>query len=199
MIEGPVLVLNRSYTPIHITSIKKAICLVFRGVAKIVDDEYRSYDFKSWSELTVAMSDESIHLTNKNIKVPRVIMLQFYEKLPFRHVRFTRENVYLRDQNTCQYCYKKFKRADLNLDHVVPVSQGGKTSWDNVVCSCISCNSKKGGRTPEQAKLKILRKPQAPQFSLFMRIAPKSTLFETWRVYMNTVDFAYWNLDLMSD
>lgn len=199
MIEGPVLVLNRSYVPIHITSIKKAICLVFKGLAKIVDDQYKSYDFKSWSELSVAMSDDCIHLTSQAIKVPKVIILQFYERLPFRHVRFTRENVYLRDQNTCQYCYRKFRRSDLNLDHVVPVSQGGTTCWNNVVCSCIKCNNQKGGRTPEQAGMKLLKPPRIPQYSLFMRIAPKQNLYETWRVYMNPVDFAYWNMDLMTD
>ena len=88
MIEGNVLVLNRSYYPVHITSVKHAICLIFKGIAKIVDDQYQLYDFKSWSELSVAVHDEGIHLTEKIIRVPRVIILQFYDKLPRRRLRF---------------------------------------------------------------------------------------------------------------
>src|SRR3989338_3943116 len=98
MIEGPVLVLNRTFLPVQITTIKRAICLVFKGLAKIVDSEYQLYDYQSWSELSVALEDERIHLTKSAIKVPRVIMLQFYEKLPRRNVRLTRQNIYLRDK-----------------------------------------------------------------------------------------------------
>lgn len=199
MIEGPVLVLNRSFTPVHITSVKRAICLCFKGIAKIVDQEYQSYDFKSWSELSVAVKGDGIQLTNGTVRVPRVIILQFYEKLPRRDVRFTRENVYIRDQNTCQYCGKRFKRNELNLDHVKPVSQGGTTEWSNVVCSCIKCNSRKGGRTPAQAHMKLLSVPCCPKYSLFMRVAPRRHLFDAWQVYMNPIDFAYWNLDLLPE
>lgn len=196
MIEGSALVLNRSYVPVHITSIKRAICLVFKGIAKIVDQQYQVYDFKSWSELSVSLKDERINMTEKAIRVPRVIMLQYYDKVPRRDVRLSRENVYLRDRNTCQYCGKRYKRSNINIDHVIPLSQGGETVWENVVCSCISCNSKKGGRTPKEAGLKLLKKPGPPKYSLFMNVSPKENLFNLWHVYMNPVDFAYWNLDL---
>jgi len=199
MIEGSVLVLNKSYIPVHITSIKRAICLVFKGIAKIVDQEYQIYDFQSWTELSVAMTDDCIHLTESAIRVPRVIMLQFYDKMPRRDVRFTRENIYLRDRNTCQYCGKHYKRSNLNIDHVVPLSQGGQTHWENVVCSCLTCNGKKGGRTPVQAQMKLLRDPYIPKYSLFMHISPKQKLFDFWHVYMNPADFAYWNLELQSE
>lgn len=199
MIEGSVLVLNRSYYPVHITSVKHAICLIFKGLAKIVDEQYQLYDFHNWAELSVAMSEDCIHLTEKAIRVPRVIMLQFYDKLPKRRLRFSRENIYLRDSSTCQYCGHKFRRADLNIDHVVPLSQGGLTNWENVVCSCIPCNSKKGGRTPEQAGLALKKIPRKPEYSLFMNISPQPKLFDAWRFYMNAADFAYWCLELKSD
>lgn len=199
MIDGHVLILNRSYVPIHITSIKRAVCLVFKGLARVIDEQYRAYDFQSWSELSVATHDEAIHLTQKAIRVPHVILLQFYDKLPRKRIRFSRENIYLRDHNTCQYCDKKFKRSDLNIDHVVPLSRGGGTSWENVVCSCIACNAKKGGRLPHENSMRLMRQPVEPRYSIFMHITPQKKLFETWHIYMNPVDFAYWNLDLTSD
>lgn len=196
MIDGPCLVLNRSFLPVQVTSIKRAICLVFKGFAKIVDEQYQLYDFESWSDLSVAVEQESIHLTHKLVRVPRVILLSFYDKLPQRRIRFTRENIFLRDKNICQYCHKHFRRSDLNIDHVVPLSQGGQTVWDNVVCSCLACNNRKGGRTPEQAGLKLLNRPRQPAYSLFMNVAPKKDLVEAWHYYMNPVDFVYWNLEL---
>lgn len=196
MIEGPVLVLNRTFLPVQITSIKRAICLVFKGFAKIVDSEYQLYDFQSWSDLGLALGDERINMTSSAIKVPRVIMLQFYEKLPRRSVRLTRQNIYLRDKNMCQYCGITFSRSELNLDHVVPISQGGKTTWENVVCSCLRCNHKKGGRTPAQAGIKLLTRPAEPAHSIFMHVSPKPQLLDAWRVYMNPLDFAYWYLEL---
>ncbi|MCP5463498.1 MAG: HNH endonuclease [Deltaproteobacteria bacterium] len=198
MIDGPVLVLNRGFAPVHITSVKRAICLVFKGLAQIVDEQYQVYDFHSWSELSAALTEDTISLTSQSIRVPRVIMLQFYDRLPRRRIRFSRENVYIRDKSTCQYCGKRFKRSELNIDHVVPVSQGGDTSWENVVCSCIPCNSKKGGRTPDQAKMNLLSRPQQPKYSLFMNVTPRKKLFEAWRVYMNPVDFAYWHSEILA-
>lgn len=199
MISGPVLVLNKSFVPIHITSIKRAICLVFKGLAKVVDEQYRMFDFQSWAEVSDAMHDDSISVTRGFIRVPRVILLQFYDKLPSRNIRFSRENIYLRDKNTCQYCGRRFSKSELNIDHVIPLSQGGDTTWQNVVCSCLRCNNAKGGRTPPQADMKLLTKPTEPKYSLFMQISPQPKLFDAWHVYMNPVDFAYWNLELKKD
>jgi 5-methylcytosine-specific restriction endonuclease McrA len=199
MIEGPVLVLNRSFSPVSITSIKRAVCLVFKGMAKIVDEQYQLYDFSSWSELGTAMQGDSIHLTQRAIRVPRVIMLQFYDRLPQRRVRLTRENIYLRDRSTCQYCGRRFSRSDLNLDHIVPISQGGQTTWKNIVCSCIPCNHRKGGRTPEKAGMTLLSRPGEPPYSIFMHVSPQEPLLNAWRIYMNPIDFAYWNLELRKE
>src|SRR3989339_1346590 len=182
MIDGPVLVLNRSFVPVHITSIKRAICMVFKGLATIVDEQYHCYDFQSWAEMSVARADECIHLTKRLIRVPRVILLQFYDRFPKQDIKLNRENIYLRDANTCQYCHKKHRRSDLNLDHVIPVSQGGLTTWDNIVCSCLKCNHKKGGRTPEQAGMALTVKPAKPKYSIFMNVSPQEQLFRAWHV-----------------
>lgn len=199
MIDGPALVLNKSYVPIHITTIKRSICIVFKGLGKFVDEQYQLYDFQSWSELSAHEHDDKIHLTDKAIRVPRIILLQGYDKMPRREVRFSRENVFVRDKSTCQYCGRKLKRNKLNLDHVIPASQGGGSNWQNIVVSCIPCNSSKGGRTPQQAGMKLLHRPVEPKFSLFMHVSPKEKLFDAWKVYMNPVDYAYWNMELEQD
>jgi len=196
MIEGPALILNRSFAPIQLTSLKRAICLVWKGLAHFVDENYRLYDFDSWSELSVGLHEEKIQMTQKAIRVPRVVLLNFFDKLPHKPLRLCRENIYLRDKNTCQYCGRKFSRADLNIDHVVPVSQGGKTSWHNLVCSCVPCNQKKGGRTPQQAGMPLIKNPDQPQYSLFMNVSPKANLFDAWQIYMKPADYAYWCLEL---
>ncbi len=204
MIEGPVLVLNKAYSPVSITSIKRAVCLVFKGMAKIVDEQYQLYDFDSWSDLSLSQppeknSEDRIHLTSSSLRVPRVILLQFYDKLPQRRVRLSRENIYLRDKSTCQYCGRRFSRSELNIDHVLPVSLGGNTTWQNVVCSCIVCNHRKGGRTPEKANMRLLTRPVEPPYSIFMHISPQEHLLHAWQIYMKPIDFAYWCLELKGD
>ena len=196
MIQSSVLVLNRSYMPVHITSLKHALCLVYRGLAKVVDEQYGLHDFKSWSELSVSVHQEKIGLVNKAIRIPRVVLLHFYDRMPSRPVRFSRINVYLRDRHTCQYCGKHFATIGLNLDHVIPLSQGGKTTWENVVCSCIPCNLKKGGHSPEQAGMKLVKHPVKPQWSLLFRLFSGHTRYDEWKPFLNMVDFSYWNVEL---
>ena len=103
--------------------------------------------------------------SNSEIQVPRVIRLTGYEKLPKHTVKFNRRNIFARDNNQCQYCGKKFPTSDLSLDHVVPRSQGGESTWENIVCACIDCNVRKGGRTPKQAHMGLIRKPEKPKRS----------------------------------
>ena len=151
-INSKVLVLNRHFLPVHVTSVRRAFSLLYQGIAKAVDDQYRTFDFQSWSELSVAVREESIGLINGAIRIPRVILLLTYDRVPKRQIRFNRHNVYARDRNQCQYCGKRLARPDLTLDHVVPRSQGGRSTWENIVCSCQYCNRRKGGRTPRQAR-----------------------------------------------
>ncbi|RME53410.1 MAG: HNH endonuclease, partial [Deltaproteobacteria bacterium] len=165
MIYSKVLVLNRFYFPVHITSVKRAFSMLYQGVVRAIDENYRMFDFQSWSELSVSVEDDALRTVDRLIRVPRVVVLVAYDRMPRRHVRFSRMNIYARDRNTCQYCGKTFPRTALNLDHVVPRSQGGKSTWENVVCSCIKCNRKKGGRTPEQAGMRLIRPPSRPSFT----------------------------------
>ena len=164
--NAAVLVLNRHYQPIHVTNVRRAFSLLYLGVARVVDPEFKTFDFASWAELSAEVHDgDVIRTVNRAIRIPRVIVLQLYDSIPKTKVRFSRHNIYMRDANTCQYCGEELPRADLNLDHVVPRAQGGRTTWENVVCCCIDCNLSKGARTPEQAGLKLLKTPLRPRWT----------------------------------
>jgi 5-methylcytosine-specific restriction endonuclease McrA len=197
VLSTSVLVLNRLYQPVHVTSVRRALILLYRGAAKAVDAQYQTFDFESWAELSAAVNEESIGTPHKRLRVPRVILLQAYDHLPRARVRFSRLNIYARDRNTCQYCGRKPQRAELNLDHVVPRSRGGVTSWENVVCSCVPCNLRKGGRTPDEAHMKLMRQPIRPRWTPFFRGPPKSGAFyEQWLPFLTLSDMAYWNSEL---
>jgi len=197
VLNTKVLVLNRSYLPVHVTVVRRALSLLYQGIAQAVDDEMRTFDFESWADL--AADEDSIGLVNRAIRVPRVILLQYYDRVPRRYVRFSRFNIYARDQNRCQYCGRQFPRSELNLDHVVPRMKGGTSVWENVVCSCHRCNRIKGGRTPAEAGMRLIRQPRRPQWTPFMTEAFSLRRYKEWLPFLSAVDAAYWNTELVQD
>ncbi len=197
MLDATVLVLNRSYLPIHVTSVRRAFALLYQGCAKAVNERYETFDFESWSELSVRNHDEAIGIVGGLIRVPRVILLQAFDRVPKRHVRFSRINIYARDRNTCQYCERRLPRSELNLDHVVPRSQGGRSTWDNVVCCCLDCNRRKGGRTPAQARMRLSRNPVKPRWTPVAGVVSGRQGYAEWKPFLNIVDASYWNTELV--
>ena len=197
VLNSKVLVLNRSYLPVHITVVRRALALLYQDVARAVDEQYRTFDFASWADL--AADEDSIGLVGRAIRVPRVILLVAYDRVPRRYVRFSRFNIYSRDQNRCQYCGKQFSRAELNLDHVVPRSQGGLSVWENVVCSCLRCNRLKGGRMPAAAGMHLIRHPRRPQWTPFMAETFSLRRYKEWLPFLSAVDAAYWNTELVEN
>jgi len=197
VLNTKVLVLNRSYLPVHITVVRRALSLLYQGLARAVDEQYRTFDFDSWS--TLAADEDRIGLVDRAIRVPRVILLQGYDRIPRRYVRFSRFNIYSRDQNRCQYCGRQFPRAELNLDHVVPRSKGGTSIWENVVCSCHRCNRLKGGRTPAEAGMRLIRQPRRPQWTPFMTETYSLRRYKEWMPFLSAVDAAYWNTELVAE
>jgi 5-methylcytosine-specific restriction endonuclease McrA len=197
VLNASVLVLNRSYLPVHVTSVRRAFALLYQGIAKAVNDQYETFDFDSWAELAVSESDDAIGIVGGWIRVPRVILLQAFDKVPRRHVRFSRINIYARDRNTCQYCGRRFARSELNLDHVIPRAQGGRSTWENVVCSCIACNRRKGGCTPVQAAMRLVRRPSRPRWSPVLSVVNGREGYPEWRPYLSIVDASYWNAELV--
>lgn len=194
-----VLVLNRHYRPVHVTNVRRAITMLYLGVARALDDQYRLYAFADWAELGAAVGEESIGTVSRRLRVPRVLVLSTFEKLPKVRIRFSRINIYARDADTCQYCGRRPRRSELNLDHVVPRSHGGRTCWENVVCSCIECNLRKGGRTPEQAGLRLLREPTRPRWTPLLRGRPQESIRRAWLPFLNIVDASYWNVELTQE
>jgi len=198
MLNTSVLVLNRYYQPVHVTNVRRALSLLYQGVAKAIDAQYRLYEFADWAELT-AETHDCVSTVSRRIRVPRVVVLSAYEHLPKGKVRFSRLNIYARDHDTCQYCGRQMARSELNLDHVVPRSQGGKTSWENVVCSCVPCNLNKGGRTPEQAGIKLLKRPARPRWTPLFRGAARRMTYREWLPFLGPADAAYWNVELLDE
>jgi 5-methylcytosine-specific restriction endonuclease McrA len=198
MLNTSVLVLNRLYQPVHVTSVRRAFSLLYQGIAKAIDDQYKLYEFSDWAELSAAEHD-SVATVNKRIRVPRVLVLSAYEHLPKGRVRFSRLNIYARDGDTCQYCGRKLARSELNLDHIIPRSKGGKTSWENVVCSCVPCNLQKGGRTPEQANMRLLKKPLRPRWTPFFRGSAKRITYREWLPFLTLAEASYWNVELLDE
>ncbi len=196
VLNTKVLVLNRHFLPVHITSVRRAFSLLYQGIAQAVDEQYKTFDFISWSALSVSVHDESIGLVDRAIRVPRVILLVTYDRVPKRQVRFNRFNVYARDRNTCQYCGGRHQRSELNLDHIIPRSRGGTSCWENIVCSCHRCNRKKGGRTPAEAKMRLLRPPRRPEWTPFMLQTFSLRHYREWLPFLSTVDAAYWSTEL---
>lgn len=199
MLNTSVLVLNRHYQPVHVTSAKRAFSLLYLGVARVLDREFRTFDFDSWAQLSLEAGDDVVHTINRVIRVPRVIVLQLYDRIPKTKVRFSRHNIYMRDGNTCQYCGQMLPRTDLNLDHVVPRAQGGRTTWENVVCCCIDCNLAKGARTPEQAGMILRKAPTRPRWTPTFRAAGDRVRYREWLPFLDLPNASYWNVELKDD
>jgi len=200
MLYSNVLVLNKSFLPVHITNVRRAFCLLYAGVAKAVDSQYETFDYESWRQVGIERNDETVGLVDRVIKVPRVILLIAYDRVPKRRIRFSRYNIFARDKNTCQYCGYKFPRSELNLDHVIPRSQGGTSTWENVVCSCHRCNRKKGGKTPDQARMKLIAHPRKPAWTPPLNVSLREIISKEWAPFLDfMVDVSYWNTELLEE
>jgi 5-methylcytosine-specific restriction endonuclease McrA len=170
------LLLNATYEPLKVVHWQKAVTLWCQGKVEIV-----------------AVHDREVRAVSFSFRLPSVIRLLRYVRIRkrFDYVPFSRANIYARDRHTCQYCNGAFPTSELTFDHVVPVSRGGRKDWENIVTCCVACNRKKGGRTPEEARMRLVRSPRRPEsapalrITIGMRQAP-----ESWR------DFLYWNLEL---
>ena len=198
MIDTPVLVLNRNYQPVNIINVRRALVMLYLGAARALDAEYQQFDFESWSALSAEL-ENSIGTPHSRIRVPRIVVLQAYDRVPMGRIRFSRHNIFARDQHMCQYCGKAYPRHMLNLDHVVPRSRGGRTNWENIVTSCVKCNCRKGGRTPAEAGMLLLRQPKKPKYTELLHLPRLRVRYREWLPFLNMVDASYWNAELESD
>jgi 5-methylcytosine-specific restriction endonuclease McrA len=165
MLCDPVLVLNSSYEPLVICSVRRAIVLVYLGKAKLVEPR----DGHKIRSVTLALAE------------PSVVRLDRYVKVPFKQVMLNRRNVIRRDEGTCQYCGATSR--PLTVDHVIPRQKGGKDIWENLVCACDRCNNQKGGRTLADAGMSLIRQPTKPTYLTFMRQLIRAG-DDVWRKYL---------------
>lgn len=174
--QSKVLVLNRSWTPVRIVTLEKALKKLFSDYndgtpkARIIDPNngFQSYSWEEWSMLSPVEGEEVMKSVNAAFRVPRIILFTKYDKLPSQKIRYNRRTIYRRDGHTCQYCGKHKPGNELSLDHVIPKCQGGRTNWDNIVVACTVCNAKKAGRTPSEANMKLLSVPHRPKHEMFL-------------------------------
>lgn len=196
-----VLVLNRLWQAVNICSVRRALTLLFEGHAQVVahtdSGDFRTFDFHQWRDFSSRTvqdeQDDVVRTVALRIRIPRVILLLFFDRLPRKEVKFTRHNIFERDRNTCQYCGVVFERRDLNLDHVVPRDRGGPTTWENIVCSCIRCNTRKANKSPAEAGMRLIRKPKRPKWRPFVQVTFGSPIHDSWKHFL---DVAYWNVEL---
>jgi 5-methylcytosine-specific restriction endonuclease McrA len=201
-LESKVLVLNRLYVAIRVISAKRAFCMLARNLAEVIhveDGSYVNYDFESWTQISQLQQlferekHDWVRTVRIEIAVPRIIRLLGYDRLPAQTVKLNRRNLFARDRNQCQYCGRHFPTNDLSIDHVLPRAQGGKDTWENLVCACIRCNARKGGRTPDQASMKLVRAPIRPRRNPLIALRLGSEKYSSWKAFL---DDAYWSVEL---
>ena len=198
-LNASVLVLNRSYMAVRVITARRAFVMLYRQIAEVIhveDGHYINYDFDTWCEL--GSLREELHLESQqdsfddwircidfSIQVPRIVRLVDFDRAPRQTLRFNRRNLFARDNNRCQYCGRGFPLSQLSFDHVIPRSRGGATSWENVVCSCVGCNSQKGGRTPQEARMKLIAKPVKPKHDPQLQIQLGDPRYQSWRPFIS--------------
>lgn len=201
-LTAKVLVLNRLYMALRVIPAKRAFSLLCRDLAEVIhveDGQYHAFDFASWAEVSEFREQftpqhyDWVRTVRLDIAVPKVIRLLGYDRLPEQHVKLNRRNLFARDRNQCQYCGHSFPTSELSIDHVMPRAQGGGDTWENLVCSCVRCNAKKGGRTPEQAHMSYIRKPVRPKRNPLITLRLGQQKYQSWKAFL---DNAYWSVEL---
>ena len=191
-LQRPTLVLNRNWQPLNVIRAARALIMLWNDNARIVDPEdYQLYDWHDWTSFAPNRDEPFIQAVQSRIRVPEVIALTRFDRMPTTCVTFSRRNVFKRDSYTCQYCGQQPGANDLTIDHVVPRAQGGQSSWTNCVLACFKCNSKKANQTPEQAGMRLLSTPARPRWRPVY--ADRAERIESWSKFISE---AYWNVEL---
>jgi 5-methylcytosine-specific restriction endonuclease McrA len=200
MTRRKVLVLNKSWSPVAVINLERAIGLVTSTYknnepkAEILDptQDFQRFTWADWSELIPKDGEEVINSAKRSFRIPEIVLLSKYNKLPQQRIHFSRRTIYRRDNNICQYCGSCPGTPELSIDHILPRSRGGKTTWENCVICCCSCNRKKADKTPEEAGMKLLKKPVRPKFSFYKG----EYRCKSWE---SILGLAYWNVELEND
>lgn len=192
VLQRPTLVLNRNWQPVGVNTVARSLVKVWNETARIVDAaDFRQYTWDDWTRLQPEGDEAVIHTRTQRLRVPEVIVLNSYDRVPSNAVTFSRRNIFKRDRYTCQYCFRQPGSEELTVDHVQPRSQGGTSTWDNCVLACIDCNARKADRTPEQARMPLRRKPVRPHWKPLY--ATHGMRIDSWSRFVSE---AYWTVEL---
>ena len=196
VLQEPTLVLNKNWTPIGFASVRHAIELMAKDRAQaILPDDYSIYNFEEWADLKVVEGEQFIKTVRLEVKVPEVIRLISYGKMPTHRLKLSRRNLFKRDSCSCQYCGVQLQTSDATIDHIIPKAQGGKTTWKNCVIACVKCNNNKGNRTPAESGMKLRKKPIEPHGMTALKIP----IFKRKVSWQKFVSDAYWDVELDED
>ena len=188
IIKHSVLILNKYWIPINTTTPKHSFALMFSDNAKAIlieEDKVVPLDWNDWVNVNPSEKDCKIKTVRGYIKIPSIIVLNYYDKIPRQTIKFTQKSLWERDNFTCQYTGKKVNKTNGNIDHIIPKAQGGKTSWENCVIAHKEINAIKADRTPEQAGLKLLKKPSAPKLMPVSFYIRNKEEIEDWNLFLN--------------
>jgi 5-methylcytosine-specific restriction endonuclease McrA len=192
VLDRPTLVLNRNWQPVGVATVAKSLVKVWNETARIVDpDDYREYSWSDWAQLIPADDELVIRTRTNRLRVPEVIVLMSYDRLPSNAVTFSRRNIFKRDRFTCQYCGRQPGSEELTIDHVLPRAQGGTSTWENCVLACIDCNATKADRTPIEARMPLRRQPVRPVWKPLY--ASHGLRIKSWSKFVSE---AYWTVQL---
>lgn len=191
LLSTNVLVLNKFYMVLRVVTARRAFIFLAKDYAEVVhknNGRFEGYRFGSWvqasSEHNGNTLDEYIHTPKWRILIPRVIRLLEYDKMPRREWKLNRKNILIRDNYQCQYCGKKYPLSLITIDHIIPRSRGGTAAWTNVVTCCNKCNTKKGGRLPREAGMKLITKPQKPNFNSGLSKLLDDKKYSIWKEFI---------------
>lgn len=191
-LNANVLVLNKLYHPVQVTSARRAFVLLYKNDAEAItlsDERLMGFDFSAWIEHSTQQKttddDDFVATVSMSVRVPRIVRLLDYERFPIGRVNFSRRNVLARDEYRCQYCGHRASARELTLDHVIPRSRGGKHCWTNVVAACYRCNDRKGRLTPREANMHLLREPVAPKRSPEIKRKLEERKYGIWRLFLS--------------
>lgn len=188
-----VLVLNKHYVVVRVVTARRAFGLIYKANAEVIHSDngrFSNFNFAGWldySSFRVGQPvDHELFVRTPRyaVLVPKVIRLMKYDKVPKREVKFNRKNILARDENECQYCGRKYSASALSIDHVIPKSRGGKSTWTNAVAACHACNTRKGGRLPSEAGMKLIRVPIVPKRNPVLLDKMRSHRYELWRHFV---------------
>lgn len=192
MLQRPTLVLNRNWQPVNVATVARALVLLWNESVRVVDPaDYQTYTWGDWSKLRPREDERFIQAVRFRLRVPEVITLKDFDRVPPAVVAFSRRNIFKRDRYTCQYCGRQPGSEELTIDHVTPRSQGGISSWDNCVLACVKCNSRKADRTPDQAGMPLAKKPYRPAWRPMF--AARGVRIDSWTRFLSE---AWWNVEL---